>query len=126
MLPQNCGKIHLVYLSKFSNVYEKSNGELYYLKLKENVNTLDICCFDYLINLEEYYSENLIENIFYQNFIKLVYIYNEQKKFDYIRYNKESLMHFIEILNKVCCHYFMENKIKYSKFFEIFEKIIIN
>ena len=109
MLPQNCSNIHYPIPLDFSSNENKNIRD-------EKSSSLDICCFDYLINLEEYFSDNLMQNYFYFQFTKIVYDFDKRNIFDFQNYNKDSLFKFILILNKVCCYYYAQNKIQYSKF----------
>ena len=107
MLPQNCSRIH----------YPISIN-LFLQKKQMNISnyTLSICCFDYLINLDEFFSDNLMQNYFYYQFIKIVYNLDKKNILDFQNYNKDSLLKFIIIANKICCYYYIREKIKYSKF----------
>ena len=104
MLPQNCSDIHY----SLSQEILENNKDLSIL--------FNICCFDYLINIEEYYKDNLMEIGFYKKFIRLVYELDKKNVFDFNNYNKESLIKFIKIMNKASCYFFTHKKIKYSKF----------
>ena len=110
MLPQNCSRIHYP-ISMNESLHKSQMNE----KSIYN-NTLNICCFDYLIDIEEFYSDNLLQNYFYYQFTKNVYYFDKNNILDYSSYNKDSLLKFILILNKACCYYYIREKIKYSKF----------
>ena len=105
MLPQNCSDIHY----SLSQEILENNKDL-------SILFNNICCFDYLINIEEYYKDNLMEIGFYKKFIRLVYELDKKNVFDFNNYNKESLIKFIKIMNKASCYFFTHKKIKYSKF----------
>ena len=106
MLPQQCSRIHYPITI---NVISKN--QLNYLN-----NSLNICCFDYLMSLDEYYSDNLMNNHFYFQFTKIVYSLDKKNLLDFQNYSKESLLKFIIISNKICCYYYIIEKVKYSKF----------
>ena len=115
MLLQNCSRIHYpldnnLFLNK--KKYEWSENMYSYNQKK----CFYICCFDYLINIEEYYSDNLMQNNFFYQFIKIVYDFDKRNIFDFSNYNKDSLIKFILILNKTGCFYYIQNKIKFSKY----------
>ena len=110
MLPQNCSRIHYP-LSLNLPLQKNQNSEKTVFE-----NTLNICCFDYLINLDEFYSDNLMNNYYYYQFTKIVYNFDKKNILDFSNYNKDSLFKFIIILSKVCCNYYIREKIKYSKF----------
>ncbi len=110
MLPQSCTDIHSL-LSHELMLNNKTIEPSKNLSLFNN-----ICCFDYLINIEEYYSDNMLEIYFYKKFIKLIYELDKQNHLDFPNYNKESLIKFIRILNKTSCYYYFHLKIKYSKY----------
>ena len=116
MLPQNCSRIHFPLYNNnlFMNKKQNEWGENNYSYNTKN--DIDICCFDYLINIEEYYSDNLIQNYFYYQFTKIVYDFDKNNIFDFSNYNIESLIKFIIILSKICCFYYIQDKIKYSKY----------
>ena len=105
MLPQNCSDIHY---SLSQEILENNKDH--------SILFNNICCFDYLINIEEYYKDNLMEIGFYKKFIRLVYELDKKNVFDFNNYNKESLIKFIKIMNKASCYFFTHKKIKYSKF----------
>ena len=105
MLPQNCSDIHY---SLSQEILENNKNH--------SILFNNICCFDYLINIEEYYKDNLVEIGFYKKFIRLVYELDKKNVFDFNNYNKESLIKFIKIMNKASCYFFTHKKIKYSKF----------
>ena len=105
MLPQNCSDIHY---SLSQEILENNKNH--------SILFNNICCFDYLINIEEYYKDNLMEIGFYKKFIRLVYELDKKNVFDFNNYNKESLIKFIKIMNKASCYFFTHKKIKYSKF----------
>ena len=112
MLPQNCSMIHYPLLIKNrgrrnQNEYSDDNNTNNNPRL-----SLNICCFDYLINLEEYYEDNLLQNSFYAQFIRIIYELNQKNRFDFQNYNKDSLFKFIFILNRACCYYYIQEKIK--------------
>ena len=110
MLPQSCTDIH----SPLSNELILNNKTI---ESSKNVSLFNnICCFDFLINIEEYYSDNMQEIYFYKKFIKLIYELDKQNYLDFPNYNKESLIKFIRILNKTSCYYYSHLKIKYSKY----------
>ena len=102
MLPQNCSNIHFPIPLDFSS--------------NENKNVRDEKSSSLDINLEEYFSDILMQNYFYFQFTKIVYDFDKRNIFDFQNYNKDSLFKFILILNKVCCYYYAQNKIQYSKF----------
>ena len=124
MLPQNCSRIHYpISIKAFKrNIYNNwdQKGISYNSK-----NDFDICCFDYLIYLEEFYSDNLLMSNFYYQFLKTSYEFDKRGIFDFQNYNKETIIKFIVILNKVCCFYYIQDKIKYSKFLSNFSIRII-
>ena len=100
MIPQSCSDIH-------------------YSLIESNKNNLifnNVCCFDYLINIEEYYRDNMSEIYFYKKFIKLIYELDKQSFLDFQNYNKNSLVKFIFILNKASCYFYTHKKIKFSKY----------
>ena len=105
MLPQNCSDIHY---SLSQEILENNKDHSFLFN--------NICCFNYLINIEEYYKDNLMEIGFYKKFIRLVYELDKKNVFDFNNYNKESLIKFIKIMNKASCYFFTHKKIKYSKF----------
>ena len=110
MLPQSCTDIH----APLSHELMLNNKTIESSKNPSLFNK--ICCFDYLINIEEYYSDNMLEIYFYKKFIKLIYELDKQNHLDFPNYNKESLLKFIRILNKTSCYYYFHLKIKYSKY----------
>ena len=109
MLPQICSNIHYPLPLDFSS--SKIQNEW-----GDKNSSLDICCFEYLINLEEYFSDNLMQNYFYYQLTKIIYDFDKRNIFDFQNYKKDSILKFILILNKVCCYYYAQNKIQYSKF----------
>ena len=110
MLPQKCSRIHYpLYLNVSSQKNQNSEKTIF-------ENTLNICCFDYLINLNEFYSDNLMNNFYYYQFTKIVYNFDKKNLLDFSNYNKDSLFKFIIILSEVCCNYYIKEKIKYSKY----------
>ena len=110
MLPQSCTDIH----SPLSNELILNNKTI---ESSKNVSLFNnICCFNFLINIEEYYSDNMQEIYFYKKFIKLIYELDKQNYLDFPNYKKESLIKFIRILNKTSCYYYSHLKIKYSKY----------
>ena len=124
MLPQNCSMIHYpISLKSFKrkNYNECTQKGIFY----NSKNTFNICCFDYLIYLEEFYSDNLLINEFYSQFLKISYDFDKKGIFDFQNYSKEAILKFIIILNKVCCFYYIQDKIKYSKFLSNFSIRII-
>ena len=100
MIPQNCSDIHYSLIESNKNNFVVNN----------------VCCFEYLINIEEYYRDNMSEIYFYKKFIKLIYELDKQNLLDFPNYNKNSLIKFIFILNKASCYFYIHKKIKYSKF----------
>ena len=114
MLPQNCSRIHYPLSLTLSS--KKKQNEWGDNNFSFSRNYIDICCFDYLINIEEYYSDNLLQNSFYYQFTKIIYDFDKKNIFDFAKYNKDSLVQFIKILNKACCFYYTQEKIKYSKY----------
>ena len=114
MLPQNCSRIHYPLSLTLSS--RKKQNEWGDNNFSFSRNYIDICCFDYLINIEEYYSDNLLQNSFYYQFTKIIYDFDKKNIFDFAKYNKDSLVQFIKILNKACCFYYTQEKIKYSKY----------
>ena len=124
MLPQNCSMIHYpisIKSFKRKNYNECTQKGIFY----NSKNTFNICCFDYLIYLEEFYSDNLLINEFYSQFLKISYDFDKKGIFDFQNYSKEAILKFIIILNKVCCFYYIQDKIKYSKFLSNFSIRII-
>ena len=124
MLPQNCSRIHYpISIKTFKRkIYtEWDQKEISY----NSKNDFGICCFDYLIYLEEFYSDSLLMNNFYYQFLKISYDFDKEGIFDFQNYNKETILQFIVILNKVCCFYYIQDKIKYSKFLSNFSIRII-
>jgi len=124
MLPQNCSRIHYpISIKTFKRkIYtEWDQKEISY----NSKNDFGICCFDYLIYLEEFYSDSLLMNNFYYQFLKISYDFDKEGIFDFQNYNKETILQFIVILNKVCCFYYIQDKIKYSKFLSNFTIRII-
>ena len=112
MLPQSCSDVH--YSLSFEVLDNKIRNDSNKNKNKFLLN--NICCFDYLINIEEYYRDNMNQICFYKKFIKLIYEFDKQNILDFPNYNKDSLVKFIIILNKVSCYYYIHKKIKYSKY----------
>ena len=110
MLPQSCNDIHYA-LSHDFFFNNKSIESSKNLSLFNN-----ICCFDYLINIEEYCRDMMNETYYYKKFIKSLYEIDKQKILDFQSYNKYSLIKFIMILNKISCYYYTQRKIKYSKY----------
>ena len=106
MLPQNCSDIHFSLISNNKSNESSNNYPLYN----------NICCFDFLINIKEFYSDNMTELNFYKKFIKLIYELDKQNVLDFPNYNRFSLVKFILILNKTSCYYYIWRKIKYSKY----------
>ena len=100
MIPQSCSDIHYSLIESNKNNFIFNN----------------VCCFDYLINIEEYYRDNMSEIYFYKKFIKLIYELDKQSFLDFQNYNKNSLVKFIFILNKASCYFYTHKKIKFSKF----------
>ena len=124
MLPQNCSRIH--YPISIKTFKKKIYSEWDQKEISYNSkNDFGICCFDYLIYLEEYYSDNLLMNDYYYQFLKISYHFDKEGIFDFQNYNKETILKFIVILNKVCCFYYIQDKIKYSKFLSNFSIRII-
>ena len=114
MLPQNCSNIHYpISLNLSSKKKQNENGEK---SFSFSRSFSDICCFDYLINIEGYYSDNLVHNYFYYQFTRIIYDFDKKNIFDFANYDKDSLIKFIIILNKACCFYYIQDKIKYSKY----------
>ena len=114
MLPQNCSNIHYpISLNLSSKKKHNENGEKSFYFTRS---FSDICCFDYLINIEGYYSDNLVHNYFYYQFTRIIYDFDKKNNFDFANYDKDSLIKFIIILNKACCFYYIQDKIKYSKY----------
>ena len=113
-VPQNCSRIHYPLSLTLSS--KKKQNEWGDNNFSFSRNYIDICCFDYLINIEEYYSDNLLQNSFYYQFTKIIYDFDKKNIFDFAKYNKDSLVQFIKILNKACCFYYTQEKIKYSKY----------
>ena len=110
MLPQSCKDIH----SPLSHELMLNNKNI---ESSKNLSLFNnVCCLDYLINIEEYYSDNMLEIIFYKKFIKLIYELDKNNRLDFPNYNKESLIKFIILLNKTSCYYYTHLKIKYSKY----------
>ena len=124
MIPQNCSRIHYpIFIKTFKR---KINNEWEQNEISYNSkNNFDICCFDYLIYLEEFYSDNLVMNNFYFQFLKISYDFDKKGIFDFQNYNTETILKFIVILNKVCCFYYIQDKIKYSKYLSNFSIRII-
>jgi hypothetical protein len=110
MLPQNCFDIH----NAFSHD-DLSNRKLIEYPEKQPLFN-NICCFDYLIYIEEYYTDNMMENFFYRKFIKIIYELDKKNVFDFENYSKETLLKFIIILNKGSCYFYAHKKINYSKY----------
>ena len=110
MLPQCCNDIHYPLSHEFI-LSNKSIESSKNLPLFNN-----ICCFDYLINIEEYFNDNMNEIYFYKKFIKSIYELDKKNNLDFQSYNKDSLIKFIMILNKTSCYYYTQKKIKYSKY----------
>ena len=106
MLPQRCSRIH--YPITINAISKK--------QMNYTNNSLNICCFDYLMNLDEFYSDNLMNNHFYFKFTKIIYGLHKKNLLDFQNYSKESLLKFIIISNKICCYYYIREKVKYSKF----------
>lgn len=100
MISQSCSDIHYSIIDTNKNNFGFNN----------------VCCFEYLIKIEEYYRDNMSEIYFYKKFIKLIYELDKQNLLDFPNYNKNSLIKFIFILNKASCYFYIHKKIKYSKF----------
>lgn len=85
MLPQNCSRIHYPLSLTLSS--KKKQNEWGDNNFSFSRNYIDICCFDYLINIEEYYSDNLLQNSFYYQFTKIIYDFDIKNIFDFAKYN---------------------------------------
>ena len=110
MLPQSCSEIH----DSLTNELLSNNKTIESSKTFSLFN--NIWCFDYLINLEEYFSDNMIEIYFYKKFIKVIYELDKQNILDFHNYHIDSLTKFIKILNKISSYYYSQRKIKFSKY----------